>query len=202
MALLSAADVQDVEAAVQRAEARTNAEIAVVLADASDDYLTPRAVVAVVLGALAALVLWWAWPGVPVVDIVGAQALATLLAVGATAPLLRLVVPPRLLDAAVLQAAHAAFSRHGISGTQQRCGVLVYVSDAEHRVQLLADQGAHAALGQPLLEAQATAVAAAIRRGEGKAGLLACVDVLGTALAARFPKTAQDTNELPNVTRG
>jgi putative membrane protein len=201
MALLLEGDLKEVDAAVQRAEAHTNAEIAVVVADASDDYLTPRAVLAVVLGALVCVAVMVAFPHFPPLDVVGLQAVLTLLAVGVTAPLIRWVVPAKLLDAAVLTAAHAAFSRHGIHGTAQRSGVLVFVSTAEHRIQLLADQGALAALGQPLLDAQVQLLVDALRRGDAKAGVVKCVDALGAALAAHFPKTHADTNELANVTR-
>ena len=55
-------------------------------------------------------------------------------------------------------------------------------------------------LQQPL-DAQVSAVVAAIRRGEARAGLVACVEARGAALSSHFPGTAHDVNELANVTR-
>jgi putative membrane protein len=82
--------------------------------------------------------------------------------------------------------------------THGRTGVLIYLSLAEHRAEIVADE---AITGKVEPEAWGAAMAdmlAEIRQGRIADGLGAGVRDVGAILAQHFPRSDDDTNELPD----
>jgi putative membrane protein len=73
------------------------------------------------------------------------------------------------------------------------------ISELEHRVVILGDEGVHAALGVTTWEAHVATIIAGIKAGRTGAALVGVVGQLGDALATRFPRRPDDVNELPDA---
>jgi uncharacterized membrane protein len=94
--------------------------------------------------------------------------------------------------------ARRAFERLGVAHTHKRNGVLLFVVPARRRLVVLGDDGIHAKVGQEFWNATVFAIVDHFRAGEPTAGVVHGVELIGAQLAAHFPHTAEDTNELPD----
>ena len=75
------------------------------------------------------------------------------------------------------------------------------VSAIEHRglsVQVLADAGIHAKVSQDIWDKAVAQLAAQARNGRLSEALAHAIRELGALLAAHFPRTKENRNELPN----
>lgn len=201
MALLTDDERARVEAAIAEAEATTAGEIVVALVRRSDEYVLPRAVAALLTGIGILLAAYHLAPAVNVdwllvslVPVAGA-----LYMLWGTRPLLRSVVPARLFDAAASLRARLVFAENGLHRTRDGSGVLVLVSELEHRVVILGDRGIDRVLGTQSWDAYVQTVTAAIRAGRAAEGLVEVVRSIGTRLAEHVPRRPDDVDELPNT---
>ena len=62
---------------------------------------------------------------------------------------MRLIVPSRYQQDCVSAKTKQAFIELGVTETRDRSGVLILLSEAEHRVEILADRGAALITGPP-----------------------------------------------------
>ena len=76
-------------------------------------------------------------------------------------------------------------------------GVLIFVSAAEHYVEIIADRGISRHVTHEQWQAIVDAFTAAVKRGETLRGFLDCVNACGELLKRHVPATDQK-NELPN----
>jgi putative membrane protein len=95
--------------------------------------------------------------------------------------------------------ARQLFVEHGITETRDRSGVLVYLSEAEHRIEILADRGVHQRVGAEGWQRMVDGVVKAIQQGEAGKGVLAAVDAIGAVLVEHFPRRTDDVNELSDA---
>lgn len=205
MAVFDAASRERVKEAVARAERGTAGEIVVVVAERAADYGSFRA-----LCTLPLLVALTA-EGLRLTSSLGASAglwfllqlpLGVLLFwLLGTGPLVRLLVPRALRASAVEACAQRAFVEFGLTETRDRSGVLVLVTEAEHRVHILADQGIHARVQAGAWQQHVDALVRSIRAGAAADGLVTLVDELGTLLGQHFPPRSDDRNELSDDVR-
>lgn len=110
----------------------------------------------------------------------------------------RLFLSEARADRVVAAAALAAFERLGLARTQGRTGVLILVSLFERRAVVLGDAGIDEAMGPQRWTALTEELLRAAAEGRLADGLVAAVGHCGEVLAARFPWTAGDRNELPD----
>jgi putative membrane protein len=115
--------------------------------------------------------------------------------------LTRMLVPARAQHAAVRARAEQSFIGQGVTETRDRSGVLLFLSETERRVELLADRGIHERVGADAWQALVNDVVAAIRTGRAASGISSAVDAIGVRLAQHFPPAPDDTNELPDEPR-
>lgn len=204
MDLADEALLDRIEAAVAAAEARTAAEFVVVLVPRSGRYpdraqlLGFAAALLVLVGAIASP--WVHSPAGTVLEVALTFFLVTA-ATTRTPGLLRLLVPAARKHRAVAVAARAAFFDEGVTGTRDRTGVLLFYSDLEERLEILADAGVLGAVGEaPLHE-----VAHRFHSLEGPpdlgARLAAALQGLGAALRTHLPRAEDDVDELPDRPR-
>lgn len=188
---------------IRAAETRTTGEIYCVVARTSDSYTYPAAFM-LGLGVLivSVPVAFWldrSWLHLSHLTFVVAQvaALAAALLLLRAVPRLRILLVPRRLRyrRAHLNAVNQ-FLAQNIHLTEQRTGVLIFVSLAEQYAEIVADAGISAGVGQEEwneIVARLTAAAAAGRLVEG---LGDAIDRTGALLGQHFPGGTRNPNEL------
>lgn len=201
--LLTQAEAAKVAEHVAQAERGTAGEIVVVLAERSDGYERQRTAASFSATLLTALAIYTFAPSVPELWVLCGQAPLMLLFwwLSGRPGLTRALVPARALHAAVRARAEQSFLEQGVTETRDRSGVLLFLSEAERRVELLADRGIHERVGADVWQALVDDVVAAIRGGHAASGITRAVDAIGARLAQHFPPAPDDTNELPNEPR-
>jgi putative membrane protein len=201
--LLSAEETAQVAEHVAAAERGTAGEIVVVLAERSAGYEGRRAAVSFTATLLVAVALYRFVPAIHELWLLCGQA---PLALGfwwlsARRPVTRWIVPRAAQTDAVQARSKQVFLEHGVTETRERSGVLLFLSETEQRVELLADRGIHERVGAELWQALVDEVVTQIRGGHAAAGITRAVDAIGARLAQHFPPSAGDTNELPDAPR-
>ena len=201
--LLTEAEAARVAEHVAQAERGTAGEIVVVLAERSDGYERQRTAASFTATLLAALALYTFVPLLSELWVLCAEAPLMLLFwwLSGLPALTRALVPGAALRAAVRARAEQSFIEQGVTETRDRSGVLLFLSEAERRVELLADRGIHERVGAEVWQALVNDVVAAIRTGKAASGIGEAVDAIGARLAEHFPPAHDDTDELPNEPR-
>jgi len=91
------------------------------------------------------------------------------------------------------------FSRLRVWDTADNAGVLVYVLLADRRVEIVADRGIHACVGETAWEAICGEMQRAFAAGRYEAGMIAGLSSASDLLARHFPAGAgSNPNELPD----
>lgn len=90
------------------------------------------------------------------------------------------------------------FAQLGVWDTAENSGVLVYILMAEHQLEIVADRGIHAKVGEAVWQDIVAATTARFRQGEYEQGLLQAIEAISEQLQRHFPAVADDANELPD----
>lgn len=199
MTLLTQAEQQLVAAHIGSIERDTDAELVAVLAPRADHYayiptLWAAALALLTPGALALLPPWLGlW------DVLLAQ---WLVFAGAALlfrwpPLLIRLIPRRIKHWRAAHLARYQFLEQNLHHTLNSTGVLIFVSEAEHYVEIIADSGIDQHVDKQQWQQIIDALIARIRGGETAAGYIECVSACGELLKKHVPVTSQK-NELPN----
>ena len=205
MVRFTPADHTRITAAIRAAEAKTAGEIFAVLARSSDSYFFPAAFFALALslvaGLVTALAAWFAGVTLPafaleLTQTVGAGAILLLLQLF---PTLRMaLVPAGLKTERAHRMAMAQFMAHNLHATAERTGVLIFVSEAEHHAEIVADAGIHAKVPQAEWDAIVLVLTEAARADRLADGMIEAIARAGRLLATHFPAGAGNPNELPD----
>ncbi len=196
---VSVEDRERIAAAIRAAEARSSGEIVCVLARVSADAIGLSTLVA----AVAALALPWilvATTALPVQRILVCQVVlfAALLALFRL-PALRVALLPRRAQRAVAhRVAMQQFISRGIARKKDRCGILIFVSLAEHYARVIVDDGIAAKVPQKEWQGVVDALVAHVRDGRIADGFVAAIEQCSDKLAEHFPRTTQSRDELPD----
>ena len=91
------------------------------------------------------------------------------------------------------------FSLLRVWDTDDRNGVLVYVLMADRAVEIIADRGIHARVGETGWRTLCAAMEAAFREGRFRDGALDGVRAINDLLASHFPAQGARRNELPDA---
>lgn len=216
---LTEADRHRVAEAVRAAEAGTAGEIVTIITDRSDTYhdvaLVWSAVAAVLAIAALAIApdfylgLWdrfiggWTLEWTPR-QLFELAAIVAALKFGGTwlmllwKPLRLWLTSRPIRNARVRARAVTCFKVGAERRTHGRTGILIYLSMAEHRAEIVADE---AITGQVAPEVWGHAMASMISeiaKGNTADGLIAAVREVGVVLADHFPRAENDVNELPD----
>ena len=91
------------------------------------------------------------------------------------------------------------FARLRIWDTEDNAGVLIYLLLADRRVEIVADRGINARVGETAWETISGAMQREFAAGRFEAGLLGGLSSVSDLLAQHFPaKTGDNPNELPD----
>ncbi len=197
MAYLSTEDQRRIGDAIRAAEATTAGEIVCVLARASSDYMS----YATAWSALIALIVPWlliALTSFSVHEILLAQVVifVALLLILSESPLSRVLVPRRARRAHAHRAAMEQFMIRGMTRTQNRAGVLIFVSLAERYARIVADDGIASKVHQSVWQDAINALLERAGAGEIADGFVIAVEKCGKILAEHFPPEHDDKDEL------
>jgi putative membrane protein len=111
-------------------------------------------------------------------------------------PIKMLLTPASLKREHVHQRAMEQFFAQGLQATTDRTGVLIYLSAAERRVEIIADEAIHAKVGAETWDRAVKAALAHLRGGDVAAGLQAAIEVCGAVLGEHFPFHGEKINQL------
>ena len=135
-------DHEAISAAIRKAEKQTCGQIVCVLAHSSSDYTY----VSILWASVLALLIPW-----PLIDftqltvqrIFLLQLVVFILAgfIFSWLPLRLALVPPAVRRARAHRAALEQFAVRHVTHTHSRCGILIFVSMAEHYARVIADEG-------------------------------------------------------------
>jgi putative membrane protein len=212
-------DRDRVTLAVSAVEATTAGEIVTIVAEQSDSYRDVALAWALGAAVLALTVLElaphfhlgmidrvlgnWATEWTPRAVFAVALAVvvlkfAVMMLVQLWRPLRLALVPGRIKSRRTRARAVMCFKVGAERRTHGRTGILIYLSLAEHRAEIVAD-AAIAGKVEPEVWGEAmAAMLAHIREGRIADGMIAAVDKVGAVLAEHFPRAENDTNELPD----
>lgn len=216
---LTEADRQRISAAVTHAEANSAGEIVTILTEKSDDYSDVALAWAAAIGLLA-LIAYSSMPQfyLSLIDrITGAwgrewpiQSVLALATAGFALkfagmwlmqlwrPLRLWLVPPPIKRLRVRQRAVSLFRVGAEQRTVAQTGILIYLSLAERRAEIVAEAAIAARVEQAVWDQAMTAMLVEIKAGQLADGLIAGIAHVGAVLAEHFPRAADDVNELPD----
>lgn len=103
---------------------------------------------------------------------------------------------PLLAGQSAQERAIEVFSHLRIWDTEHNNGVLIYLLLADRDVEIVADRGVHAKVGQEAWEAICQEMEAAFRIGKFAEGVLAGIHSVGRQLAHHYPYMGEKVNEL------
>jgi putative membrane protein len=108
------------------------------------------------------------------------------------------LVPPSVRKELVRRRATEQFLAQNLHTTEGRTGVLIFVSVAEHRAEILADTGIDTRVPAGTWQKIVDALTREIGAGRAAQGFVAAIAEIGAHLARHFPPGAADSNELPD----
>jgi putative membrane protein len=218
MLKLSADDHARVSAAIAAAEAKSDGEIIAIAADQSDAYhdvgLHYAVLVLFLVLAFFAiwphqLELWWTrlmgWTAEPSMRqlltlLLGFALLKFLvvLFILKWRPLRMLLTPGSTKTRRVRRRAVMLFKTGAERRTIGRTGILIYLSMAERRAEIVGDEAITAVTTPETWGEAMAALLKDVKDGRPGDGIVAAVGLIGDVLATHFPKTSEDSNEIPD----
>ena len=219
MLQVTEADHDKVAAAIAAAEEKSSGEIVAVVTPVSDAYhdvaihwaLVPMFAVLAWAAWRPTALIWWydfllgGWQSEPTLS-----ELLTLLMVFAALKFtialfilkwqrLRLFLTPAATQhRRVRRRAIAVFQAAAAGRTTGRTGILIYLSLAERRAEIIADEAILAVTDEHTWGEAMTALIEHVRDGRPGDGIAAAVERVGAVLSEHFPRSADDRNEIPD----
>jgi len=114
----------------------------------------------------------------------------------ATSGEIRIHIQPKILGAGLRDLAERTFERLGMTKTAQRNGVLLFVASEDRQFVILGDKGINDAVPAGFWDDIAANLTIRFRNGEFTDGIVEAIRAIGEHLAAFFPRSADDVNEL------
>jgi uncharacterized membrane protein len=98
----------------------------------------------------------------------------------------------------VLERAKIVFEKLGMTATEARNGVLIYIAEESHKFAIIGDAGIHEKVGHDFWDHSKDLMLAHFKKGEFVEGIKEAVLSCGEALKKYFPYQKNDANELSN----
>ena len=216
---LSDEDHDKVSAAIAAAEEKSNGEIVAVATPISDSYhdLALHWAVAAMILVLAWAawrpdwLQWWyerltgGWHSEPTMGelltflmILAVLKFTAVLLILKWRPLRLALTPAATKHRRVRRRAVAVFKAAAESRTSGRTGILIYLSMAERRAEIVADEAITKVTTPDIWGEAMAALLLEVKRGRIGDGMVAAIGQVGAVLAEHFPRSAADTNEIPD----
>ncbi|MBS0268584.1 MAG: TPM domain-containing protein [Proteobacteria bacterium] len=199
MSLISAKDEERISAAITEAERNTSGEIVAVLAEQSSRY---QHIPFMWAGLLALVIPWpliyYTWMPVQWIFLIQLLVFLAFLALAWHPRVRTSLVPKAILNANTRRRASEQFLAQNLHTTEGRTGVLIFVSLAEKRVEVIADSGIDALVQQGTWQKIVDELTADIGAGRAVDGFERAIKNIGDLLATHFPPGDADPNVLPD----
>ena len=96
------------------------------------------------------------------------------------------------------QRAHQVFAQLNVWDTEHNSGVLLYVQLVDRRIEIVADRGISARVGQDAWDAICRRMEPSFRAGRFEEGALQGIETITSLLARHFPSNGKNPDELPD----
>jgi putative membrane protein len=219
MLQMTEADRQKVSEAIAVAEAKSNGEIVAVATPISDPYhdvalhwaLVPLFAVLAWAAWRPTALAWWynillgGWHPDPTLSqlltllmVFAALKFTVALLILRWMPLRLALTPAVTKHRRVRRRAVTVFRAAAEKRTAGRTGILIYLSVAERRAEIVADEAILKVTDDHTWGEAMTALIAEVREGRAADGICAAIERVGGVLAEHFPRSADDINEIPD----
>ncbi|MGB0865511.1 MAG: TPM domain-containing protein [Granulosicoccaceae bacterium] len=197
---LTQADQDAISAAIAEQERRTLAELVTVVTDASDNYryipVLWAAIISMIIPGLVFILGGWQ-------DFSSLYSMQVLLfvalAVGfRVSPIKYMLIPKAIKHQRAARMARQQFFAQRLHHTEQRLGVLLFVSVAEHYVEILADTGASEKISDQQWAEIVDDFSSKVAAEQVVQGFLQAIGRCGDLLAEVAPQDASPVDALPN----
>ena len=181
---LTSEEGQRIDTAIQAIEQRTGAALDLTISRASDRYLIYPLVWAGCGALLGTVLVALMWPNLDDRETIFIEItiLIVLLLAFDWLPIRIWLVPVRVRHAHARQLAHRRFANHVANDALHRRRILVFVSMAEHYVEIIADHATHALVAGSVWNAIVDDFVAAIKSDRVAQGALAALAACGGIL--------------------
>lgn len=199
MTLLSKSEQKQVATAIADVEQETDAELVTVLAGSSDDYAYIPLLWAGILALLVpgAVNFFTGWFGVSGLVMAQWSTFIVLCLLFRFSGASHRLVPRNVRFWRASNMARRQFLEQNLHHTVGGTGMLIFVSEAEHYVEILVDQGISGQIDNRVWEGIVADFTSKVRQGRTLEGFVDCIQACGTHLKAKVPAT-REKNELPN----
>lgn len=199
MALLTEAQLDAVANAVTEVEKQTDAELVTVLAKRADHYYYIPTMWAAVIALLIPLVLNFTPLWLEGHDMLLIQWIAfiVLAVVMRFEPIMMRLVPKRVRYWRAANLARRMFLENNLHHTDDEMGLLIFVAEAEHYVEIIADRGISKHVADDQWQAIIDNFTTKVKQNQTQEGFIECINACGELLKQHVPFTGEK-NELPN----
>jgi|GEM_PF-198107 len=212
---LNQSEKQEIRQAIREQEVHTTGEIVTVITSASDRYLYIPTLWAALLALLTPYILHLmhyqfqflnSYPLIQLskhlhISIYQVQLIVfCLFALLFRWPWLKMkLIPKSIKHSRASRLAHEQFYVQGLHSKKERTGVLLFVSVAEHYVELLADKSINDAVAKNTWESLIATFIKHVKSNNIKVGYVKAIEQAGSILRQHFPCVPEkDINELPD----
>lgn len=199
MSLLSETEQQKVSSAIHEVEQKTDAELVTVLARQSDDYFYIPTLWAAMLALISPALLSWTPLWLESADYLLVQLLVfvSLAVLLRWPPLMILLVPRSVRFWRASNMARRQFIDNNLHHTRGDTGLLIFVSEAEHYVEIIADRGISQYVSDEQWLEIVEQFTTQVKAGKTLTGFVTAIERCGALLEKHIPASEQK-NELPN----
>lgn len=205
--------LREIEARIAEVETASDAEIVPVLVTESHDYAFYEFRVSILVGLLTflACLIWlhplesllrtkfWDYHPAHLVLVSGLLSFGVMLLayLVVNIPWLdRLVIPGRVMAQRSHERALRAFAESKVSHTDNRLGLLIFISLLERRVEILADRGLKAKIAPEIWQQIVASMGRVMAQQGWVDGLLQGIEQAGRVLVEHFPASGSRINRL------
>lgn len=199
MSLLNEREQQQVAAAIAKVERQTDAELVTVLAARADDYSYIPILWAAVIALLVpgALNYYPGWLDTQALLLVQWACFIVLSLLFRLPAITIRLIPQSVRHWRASNLARRQFLEQKLHHTAGDTGMLIFVSEAEHYVEILVDRGIASRIDDEAWQRSVDAFTRNVKAGRTLEGFLECIASCGEHLTRHLPAT-HSRNELPN----
>ncbi|WP_445363728.1 TPM domain-containing protein [Microbulbifer sp. ANSA003] len=190
---------RQVAEAIKEVESRTDAEVMAVVAKEADNYLYISTLWAAFLTLLVSPLIEFLPFWINLQQAVTLQWILfiVLAVIFRWRPITMRLVPKKIKFWRASNLARRQFLEQDLHATKDRLGLLIFVSEAEHYVEILADRGIAQHITNDNWQRVVENFVQQIKRGKAGEALLVCIEQCGDLLHEAIP-TSTIKDELPN----
>ena len=200
MRILTDDDKTTVSDAIKHAERGTSGELITVITQASDDYWFIPSLWASLIALMvpAIVLLIGTWMDTLTLFSIQIAVFLVLVTLFRIPELKHMLVPKKIKHLRASRTAREQFFIQGLQNTKDRTGILLFVSVAEHYVEVIADKGVNDVVPDGTWDKVVIDFVSKVKVGQHTEGFIAAIQDCGNILHKHFPADNDNSNELPN----